>query len=360
MRHSGWVPTLADQFRQHFGHREHLYGVLLDHLADDLDAGGVTALICRDVVGTASRGDAVQLRLLAGLFRIVLRGEAPPLAAFYPSLGGAAPADGVWPVAEPVLLAHVEELRAALAIPPQTNEVGRSAMLAVGLFAAVRVSGIRRVRLLEPGASAGLNLNVDRYRITGPGWAWGSPSSPLVLDTQAADAGPVDLEIVERRGCDLDPVAASTPEGARYLTSFVWPFDLARHERLAAALDIGRAHPVAVDLAGASAWLASQLAQPRGDVLTVVWQSITEQYWPAAESAAVRDVVASARARMPLAHLSMEGVPPRQTGGGYDISTHGPELRLDGRLIARSHHHGPPVLLLPEPRAVGGSKGHLG
>lgn len=354
MRHSESVPSLADQFRQHFGHHEHLYGVLLDHLADDLDAGGITALICRDVRASARRGDAVQLRLLAGLFRVVLRGDAPELARFYPSVGGTERPEGVWPVAEPVLRAHAEELRAALLLPPQTNEVGRSAVLAVGLFAAVRAAGISRVRLLEPGASAGLNLNVDRYRVTGPGWAWGPPASPLTLDTEADGVRPVEVEIVERRGCDLDPVDAATAEGARYLTSFVWPFDLNRQARLAGALAAARAHAVVVDRASAAAWLDAQLARPRAGVLTVVWQSITEQYWPATESAAVREIVAAARARMPLAHLSMEGVPPRQAGGGYDIRTHGPKLRLDGRPIARSHHHGPPVILTPDGVTDGG------
>jgi hypothetical protein len=62
---------LADIFRAHFGHREHLYGVLLDELADDLEAGGLTAQICRDHLD-APRDEAIQLRLLAAIFRIVL------------------------------------------------------------------------------------------------------------------------------------------------------------------------------------------------------------------------------------------------------------------------------------------------
>jgi len=68
------------------------------------------------------------------------------------------------------------------------------------------------------------------------------------------------LAIVDRRGCDLAPVDASTTDGGRYLTSFVWPVDLDRHQRLAAALTVSREHPVAVDRASAADWLHRQLA----------------------------------------------------------------------------------------------------
>jgi hypothetical protein len=143
---------LADQFRHHFGHRDHLYGVLLDELADDLEAGGPTAAICAEHLD-APRGDAIQLRLLAGIFRLVLRGEARELERFYPALGGLDDPEDAWAVVRPVLAAHVAELRSALDQAPQTNEVGRSACLAIGLFEAVHRSGLHRIRLLEPGAS---------------------------------------------------------------------------------------------------------------------------------------------------------------------------------------------------------------
>jgi hypothetical protein len=129
------------------------------------------------------------------------------------------------------------------------------------------------------------------------------------------------------------------------LTSFVWPFDLARHERLAAALETARAHPVTVDRCPASTWVPDQLSLPvDDDVLTVIWTSITQQYWPAAEAEAVEDAVIEARGRIRLARITMEGVPPAQPGGGYDIAEHGPEVRVDGDLIARAHHHGLPVV----------------
>ncbi|MGH3471327.1 MAG: DUF2332 domain-containing protein [Nocardioidaceae bacterium] len=337
------VSGLAEIFRSHFGHREHLYGVLLDELADDLEAGGPTAQICRHHLD-ATRDEVIQLRLLAAVFRIVLRGEAPQLAAFYPCLGGSLPAEEAWKPLRPVLADHAHELSVGLDKAPQTNEVGRSACLALGLFEAVRRHGISQVRLLEPGASAGLNLNVDRYRILGQGWAWGEKDG-LVLDTQAAGIRPEPVTVLERRGCDLDPLDATSPEDARYLTSFVWPFDLARHARLAAALETAQGHPVVLDRAPASVWVPDQLSHPVGeDRLTVIWTSITQQYWPTPESEAVDDAVSEARKRIPLARITMEGVPPAQTGGGYDIAAHGPQLRVDGEVIARSHHHGLPIV----------------
>lgn len=165
------------------------------------------------------------------------------------------------------------------------------------------------------------------------GWVFGPVDSLLVLDTGAV-LTPQRFEIVARRGCDLSPVDAGSVDGANYLTSFVWPFDLDRHRRLAAALDVVRQHPVTIDRAPASSWLREHLNEPPGgDVLTVVWQSITRQYWPAEESRAVDLTIAEARTRMPIVHLHMEGVPPIQGTAGYAIAEHGPTLAIDGTLV---------------------------
>src|SRR5687768_9461602 len=43
---------------------------------------------------------------------------------------------------------HIDELHAALAVAPQTNEVGRSVALLAGLFDLVGASGVRRIRLM--------------------------------------------------------------------------------------------------------------------------------------------------------------------------------------------------------------------
>lgn len=330
--------TLADRFRRHAADSDHLYAHLMRGMADDWESGGVVAETCRGWEN-APTGSVVQLRLLAGLFRIVLTDRAPELEEFYPCLGGATPPESAWPVARDVMSRHVGELREALEIAPQTNEVGRSAALLVGLFQAVRRSGLARVRLLEPGASAGLNLLVDEFRFVNSGWSFGREDSPLVLrDQVVGDLVPVRFEIVSRRGCDLAPVDASTSAGRLRLRSFIWPFQVERHERLSAALEIAARHPVTVDRAGAGEWLEEQLDRPvPDDVLTVVWQSVTRLYWPAEETSRVKAAVEAAAARSPTTHLAME----YPVDADHDMAT----LTLDEVRVGNVERQGGPVTL---------------
>lgn len=330
--------SLADRFRAHYGHESHLYAHAMRGMADDWEAGGPVREICRGWEDSPP-GAMVQLRLLAGVFRLVLRGEAPELVASYPCLGGDADPADAWPVMWEVMQRHVSQLHEALGVAPQTNEVGRSCALLVGLFEAVRRHGLARVRLLEPGASAGLNLLVDRYRFEGCGWSFGPAEAEVVLRGVGAEgARPEAFRMVGRRGCDLAPVDPRDPEAAVYLKSFVWPWMLERHARLDAALRVAAEHPVVVDRAPASAWLAEQLASaPPHGVLTVVWESVTRVYWAAEEVARVDEAVAGARGRMPLSHLRLEDSPRPERKL--------PDITLDETVLGHAGHHGTPVVL---------------
>src|SRR5689334_20790575 len=106
-------PPLPEQFRRHAGDADHLYGHLMRAMADDWERQGPVRAICAGWE-TAPIGWVVQLRLLAGLFRIVLTGRAPQLERFYPNLGGAADPAAAWPEVREVLAANVEELQQAL------------------------------------------------------------------------------------------------------------------------------------------------------------------------------------------------------------------------------------------------------
>ena len=120
--------TLADRFRAHAGNSDHLYGYAMRGMEEDWAAGGPTRVVCRGYE-TAPPGALIQLRLLAGVFRMVLTGDAPELIRFYPCLGGTEPASQAWPVMRDVIGAHIDQIHAALEVAPQTNEVGRSVAL---------------------------------------------------------------------------------------------------------------------------------------------------------------------------------------------------------------------------------------
>ncbi len=346
--------TLADRMRRHAGEADHLYGHLMRAMADDWERNGPVREICRRWEN-APTGAVFQLRLLAGLFRIVLTGRAPELEQFYPCLGGTSDPSVAWPAVRPVFSSHVEELEQALTVAPQTNEVGRSNALLVGIFLAVARTGLTSVRLLEPGCSAGLNLLVDRFRFVNPAWVFGPAGSPVELVGGVhGDVRASDFEVVARRGCDVSPVDITTGEGRLRLRSFVWPFHVERHERLSAALTLARQTPPVVDTAPAGEWLERQLG-PAGDqrVLTVVWQSITRLYWPDDEVARVFEVVEQSATRAPIAHVSME----YPIGDEDDRRDELAELRLawsGGRAEPQLHHerlgtvgdHGFPVTLV--------------
>ncbi|WP_375425293.1 DUF2332 domain-containing protein [uncultured Friedmanniella sp.] len=354
-------PTLADRFRAHAGSSQHLYGYAMRGMAEDWEADGPVREICAGYED-APNGAVIQLRLLAGLFRLVLAGHAPELQPYYACLGGDRPPSQGWPVMLEVMAAHVPELHEALSTAPQTNEVGRSAALLAGLFDLVAETGLHQVRLLELGASAGLNLLIDSIGYSGTAWRWGPMSSPLQL--RGAIEGPVrpqPFAVVDRAGCDLLPVDANSLEGRQLLTSFVWPFDLHRHARLAAAFRLAAAHPLRVDGAAASRWLPERLAAaPEGpDVLNVVWQSITQLYWSPEEIATVDEVVLEHGREHTVARVVMEYDPDPALADGLPPAGHtskpsvrtlllrpGAEPRR--QRLGTAHDHGIPVRLSPE------------
>lgn len=345
----GATPALRDPLVELFrdmarGCRKHspTNARLLSDAADDLAAGGVTAAVMAGHERDRS-GSVPGLRFAAAVHRLVLAGRAPRLARHYATVGGLLDESSLWSDAEPVLVEHLDELRAIIsATHVQTNEPGRSAPLYGGLLvAAERAAGPAApesmpVRLLEVGASAGLNLRPHRicYRLGGlaaagraAGAVLGDPASPLVLDPGWTGLPPAalhrPLRLVSRAGCDLDPVDVGEPDGVLHLSSFVWPDQPERLQRLREAIDLARLDPVTVRRAEGADWLEHKLARPRPGVLTVVWHSVVWQYIPAAERARGQQVLAAAAARAtpaaPLALLVYESrqTPRGQPGGPY-------------------------------------------
>jgi hypothetical protein len=321
-----------------------LYSDILRIVADDVAHDGPIARLL-EPVALAPFGDAVLLRFLGALHLLVLDGQAPALARHFPSAGGT-PGRGLEEAVVATTLAHAATIEVRLRQGVQTNEVGRSAALLGGLLEVARLG--LPLRLLEVGASAGLNLLFDRYRyLAADGTSFGPPGSPLVFDSPWFAAAPdlsVPLAVAERRGCDVAPIDVATHEGRQRLRSFVWGDQLDRLARLDGALAVARLDPPVIDPVPAPTWLGRQLAVVAPGRTTVVVHSIMFQYLSEAGRREMLDAIdAAGRAATPDAPFAWLRLEP----GGDQA-----ELRLTSwpggttHLLARSSYHGPPVVWL--------------
>ncbi|MFC0628417.1 DUF2332 domain-containing protein [Kribbella deserti] len=322
-----------------------LYGELLRRLVDDYERGGVSTAVLAGHEND-SGPSALALRLLGSVHRLVLAGEVPELAVFYPSVGGEWDPVLGWEAFEQVLHSHGGEVRSLLNQPPQTNEVGRAAALYGGLL---RISGDLPVRLFEIGSSAGLTLRADHYRYDlADGSSYGRPDSPVRI----ADAWPLGslltatgLRIVERVGSDIAPVDPLSEQGRLTLTSYVWPDMTERLARLRGALEVAREVPADIRREDAVSFLRA--IEPVPEHLTVVWHSVMWQYLSPSDqeagTAAIEALGAQASASAPVAQLSLE--PGRRTPSSSHEFLVTARVWPDGerRILGVAAPHGVPV-----------------
>ncbi len=163
--------------------------------ADVLEGGPCAELLLADV--RPGRGDAAALRFLAALHRLVLDRRAPQLALHYPSVGGTPNLRRVGDVMVDTVATHAAVLPDLVAQPCQTNEVGRSAGLLVGLLDVAVTTGLP-LSLREVGASAGLNLRLDHFAFELPGKHGMDGTDGTDGEGDTVRLGPADADLVFR------------------------------------------------------------------------------------------------------------------------------------------------------------------
>jgi hypothetical protein len=349
---AGAERSLAVRFRRHAAAlvrdaRSPLCVALMLGAAEDLEADGPVARLFTDV--PALPGSVPQLRLLAALHHLVLSGQAPELAAFYPSVGGGRPPEGAWAAAAATIERRFDWIRDRLYLTVQTNEPGRSTVLYPALLWLTERHRLP-IRLLELGASAGLNLIPERYcYLVGPE-VLGDASSAVRFAEPLGPGPPVDLRaaaramrISRRAGCDRHPLNPADPDDRLSLLSYIWPDEMPRIARMRGALEIAARFAPAVEQSPAGEWLGRALGDRRPGELAVIWHSVFRQYvapeeWEEIESAIRR--AGSSEPGCPTVWLSMEP--------GHD---HLRRMKLtvleagdaEPRVLAECGDHGPPV-----------------
>ena len=244
---------------------------------------------------------------------------------------GVPPAIG--PLRELASQSRAELTQVILTRRTQTNEPARCAVLLPALAQLPQP-------LIEAGASAGLNLLVDRYsydyaghRLTGL-----DPDAPVL---RCEPRGPVPLParipaISWRAGLDLNPLDVTRADDARWLSCLVWPGEGDRAQRLQAAIASARRDPPAVHRGDMLTGLPSLVARAPADATLVIYHTSALWYLPAEQ----REQFAGTVRGLGATWLSSEppGVVPGTEGPARD--GHTCVLARDGRGIAMADSHG--------------------
>ncbi len=253
-------------------------------------------------------GDALALRLAGTLHALVRSGQDPALSAVYPPQ--AVDDDTLWAAIEAAMRRDEAFMLERLKSAPQTNEVRRSSALLPGFLTIAAQTG-KPLILSEVGASAGLNLQWDRYSYQLGDIRWGQASAVELAPRWEGPLPPqAPIEIIERAGCDLNPLDPASEDDRLRLFSYIWADQQDRLDRTAAALEMANESGLKVEKAEAIDWLRKRLTTPHPGMAHVIYHTIAWQYLPPALKAEGEALIADAGARAteaaPLARLQLE------------------------------------------------------
>ncbi len=312
-------------------------GRLMTLLAERLEPGTpVTDRLFAWTGDIGPSGASLPLRLAGALHRLVISGMDARLAAAYPP--NDADDAALWRAVRGALDRQERIILEWLDSPPQTNEVRRAAVLIAAGHHLARTFGLPMM-VSELGASAGLNLNWDRFGLQIGSVRLGPPHTHVLLTPEWRGTLPraAAPEVVDRRGVDLRPMDMTVDEDRRRLLGYLWPDQPDRWRLTENAIALPAAP---VDRADAIDWLGARLAAQPDGVLHLVFHTIAWQYFPP-EARRRGDAMfaragARATATRPLARLAMES--DRRGPGAAVTLTTWPGGKP--RQVARADFHG--------------------
>jgi hypothetical protein len=272
--------------------------------------------------------------LLAGVQFLLARDPDHPLARFYPSLTERPqPVEQVDAAYTEFVLEHEEELvELGRERHTQTNEARRC----VALLPAIWAGEHDRFHLVDVGASAGLNLALDRYHYRWDGIEWGPDSSVLLkTELRGAEPKPRDIEVISRTGLDLKPVDPADRDDRDWLEALVWPEAKERRHRLRAALQVAAGLPIRLVSGDALETLPKILEElPAGEPV-VVMNSFTFNQLTPEQRSDIEATVTAARAIRPVLRVWLELIGMESVGANLRIDSG------DGWMaVGKAHHHG--------------------
>lgn len=275
MEHAERIEELSSLFTFLAEHDFHDYSPLYERIARHLAASPELLAFVDDAAAPNTRRGRVPVLFHATLHDQALRHPDSALAAAF---AGASMDDVELTDAVATMIdLHRDEVVSTMRTRSvQTNEVGRTAALVVGLAA---IATDRPVGLVELGPSAGLNLFPDRWHVEYLRDATvvatsGPADSPVRLRCElrgpSAPTAFAVPSIAVRTGIDPAPIDATDPEQSRWLRACVWPDVPDRPERLSAALAAVADDPPALVAGDAVTGLAALVTTVDDALLPVV------------------------------------------------------------------------------------------
>lgn len=282
--------------------------ILLGQIGERLSDNHPVGAFLFDWPYDSFRSGAVALRLAGALHSLVLLGKDARLAAVYPP--HSVPLDTLWQQVDRALREHHAHIIGWMDSAPQTNEIRRCVALIPAFHLVAQTTGLPLV-MSEIGASAGLNLNWDRYALEIGGQVWGPPGAKVRLtpDWQGGPPPRVNIEVLAREGCDIKPLAPCKADDRLRMMSYIWPDQALRIANTRQALDMACAAAHVVQREDALAFLTRRLAPVNG-ATRVIYHTIMWQYLPEADQAKGAAMIAAAGAKAtettPLAWVRAE------------------------------------------------------
>jgi hypothetical protein len=293
----------------------------------------------------ARQGQMRPNMLFAAVRLLLMSHPDDPLASWHPDIGRRAPAgDPVGQLREFCARhrdALVEILRTRLV---QTNEPLRSAILRVALQEVQRRANAP-LAVVDVGASLGVNLCSDRVACDyGDGVLRGDPESPLQLACELR--GPnqprldAPLDIVWRRGIDLDPIDPDDTAAVAWLRALIWPGDTSRLGRLMDAVELVRRVRPPV-LKGNAAELLEEVCDlaPKGAHLCVISTFVRMHQTPA-DRAAMDAQLTRVAMRRSVSWVTTAALSDDGEGEGVPLVLRDPAGAHAEERLAIHHPHG--------------------
>lgn len=277
---------------------------------------------------------------------LLLQGVEHPLAAHYPILAGPErPAGEAFPLFRAFCLEHRERVAELVATRRTQTQVVRRCTCLLPAFGLVHREAGASLALIDVGASAGLNLNFDRYayRYLRNGsevrrWGRGAAQVELKADLRGSGTPPEparDILVASRDGIDLNPIDLADPDELLWLRALIWPEHVERHAQLVDAAAELRESPIHLHRGDASRDLPHLLERVPAEAALVVYSTIAMYQIPREGRRRITAALEARSREQPVWRVALEGVhPPSLTLTRYRDGDGETEL------LARASPHG--------------------